>query len=54
MDVRLIQEILFIAAGVVLVIVAAAITYLVISQLIIGRGQSITRKKRRGREDPPA
>ena len=53
MDVRLLQEILFVASGVVLLIVAAAIAYLVISQLIVGRGQAITRKKRQGREEPP-
>ncbi len=54
MSVRLIQEILFIASGLVLVVVAAAITLLVISQLIVGRGQAIARKKRQGREEPPA
>ncbi len=53
MSVHLIQEILFIASGLVLVVVAAAITLLVISQLIVGRGQAITRKKRQGREEPP-
>ncbi len=53
MSVHLIQEFLFIASGLVLAVVAAAITLLVISQLIVGRGQAITRKKRQGREEPP-
>lgn len=53
MSVHLVQEILFVASGVALAIVAAAITLLVVSQLIVGRGQAISRKKRQGREEPP-
>jgi hypothetical protein len=53
MSVHLVQEILFIASGLTLAVVAAAITLLVITQLIVGRGQGVTRRKRQGREEPP-
>ena len=53
MSVHLVQEILFILSGLTLAAVAVAIAVLVIGQLILGRGQAITRRKRQGREEPP-
>ena len=57
MSVHLVQEVLLVAAGVVLLIVAVAMAWLIVTNLILDRGRGLTRRnaaRHQGRENRPS
>lgn len=57
MSVHLVQEVLLVAAGVVLLIVAVAMAWLIVTNLILDRGRGLSRRnaaRRQGRENRPS
>lgn len=57
MSVHLIQEVLLVAAGIVLLVVAIAMAWLIVHNLILDRGRRLAKRtavRRQGREDRPS